>query len=84
MTATAHALFAVDASFMTIAIVTVLLFSAVITAMMLKDYRIYMASRRKRRGSMADFIRREQFYIYLLIVLLLLIAGEVWWHGTQK
>ena len=83
MTATAHALFAVDASFMTIAVVTVLLFSAVIMAMMLKDYRIYMASRRKRRGSMADFIWREQFYIYLLIVLLLLIAGDVWRHGTQ-
>lgn len=68
---------------MTIAVVTVLLFSVVITAMMLKDYRLYMASRRKKRGSMADFIRREQYYIYLLAVLLLLIVGEVWRHGTR-
>lgn len=83
MTATAHALFAADASLMAIAAVMVALFSAVIVTMMRHDYRFYMASHRKKRRSLADFLRCEQFYIYLLLFFFLLMAGEVWRHGTR-
>ena len=44
-----------------------LLFALVMSYAMVQDYRIYLDENYKARYSFCDFIKRERFYIYLLL-----------------
>ena len=53
------------------------LFLAVTLLLMQKDYRLYREDH-IREGGWADFLRREQFYLYLLLLFFLIVGGELW------
>lgn len=53
------------------------LFLAVTLVLMYKDYHIYREDHTRERG-WASFLRREQFYLYLLLFFFLLVGGELW------
>lgn len=53
------------------------LFIAVTLLLMRKDYRLYREDHIRERG-WADFLLREQFYLYLLLLFFLLVGGELW------
>lgn len=59
-------------------IVIVALFSIVTIVMMIHDYRLYLEDHWKEKYSFMDFIKHEQFYIYLLHFFFLLILTELW------
>ena len=63
--------------------IIVVLFSASIIFMMIYDYRLYLATKWGKKYSFADFLKREQFYIYILLFFLLTIVGEVWMHSLN-
>ena len=44
-----------------------LLFAIVMGYAMVQDYRIYLDENYKARYSFSDFIKRERFYIFLLL-----------------
>lgn len=50
---------------------------------MVHDYRIYIQNHNRKKGHLADFIRREQYYVYLLMFFFLFIAGELWAQVSQ-
>lgn len=57
--------------------IMVVVFSISIVFMMAYDYHIYLAGNRRRKFSFADFIKREQYYLYILVFFLLIITGEL-------
>lgn len=57
--------------------VMAVVFSISIIFMMAYDYHIYLAGNRRRKFSFADFIKREQYYLYILTFFLLIITGEL-------
>ena len=59
------------------------LFSAVTLWLMVHDYRIYLQNHNRKKGRLADFIMREQYYVYLLLFFCLLIAGELWAQASR-
>lgn len=63
--------------------IIVVLYSASIIFMMIYDYRFYLANKWGKKYSFADFLKREQFYIYILLFFLLTIVGEVWMHSLN-
>ena len=63
--------------------IIVVLFSASIILMMIYDYRLYLANKWGKKYSFADFLKREQFYIYILLFFLLTIVGEVWMYSLN-
>lgn len=58
-------------------VVIAALFLVVTLVLMHKDYRLYREEHQRARG-VADFLRREQFYIYLLLFFFLIVGGEIW------
>ena len=63
--------------------IIVVLYSASIIFMMIYDYRFYLTNKCGKKYSFADFLKREQFYIYILLFFLLTIVGEVWMHSLN-
>ena len=57
--------------------VMAVVFSISIVFMMAYDYHIYLAGNRRRKFSFADFVKQEQFYIYILLFFLLLVGSEL-------
>ena len=49
-----------------------LLFAIVMSYAMVQDYRIYLDENYKARYSFCDFIKRERFYIFLLLAFILI------------
>lgn len=63
--------------------IIVVLYSASIIFMMIYDYRFYLANKCGKKYSFADFLKREQFYIYILLFLLLTIVDKLWMHSLN-
>lgn len=63
--------------------IIVVLFSASIIFMMIYDYRLYLANKWEKKYSFTDFLKREQFYIYILLFFLLTIVDELWMHSLN-
>lgn len=59
-------------------IIVTVLFSVTTFLIMIRDYRLYLEDHWKQRFTVVDFIKRESFYIFLLIAFLLFIAAELW------
>ena len=59
-------------------IIVTVLFSVTTFLIMIRDYRLYLEDHWKQHFSFTDFIKRESFYIFLLIAFLLFIAAELW------
>ena len=57
--------------------VMAVVFSISIVFMMAYDYHIYLAGNRRSKFSFADFVKQEQFYIYILLFFLLLVGSEL-------
>ena len=70
-----NSLFSVSYVIVVIGVMAVV-FSISIVFMMAYDYHIYLAGNRRRKFSFADFIKREQYYLYILVFFLLIIIGE--------
>lgn len=63
----------------TFVVVVMVLVSAVTFSMMLYDYRQYLEDH-KRKFSYTDFLRREQYHLYLLLFFCLLLMADLWMH----
>lgn len=71
-----NSLFSVSYVIVVVGVMAVV-FSISIVFMMAYDYHIYLAGNRRRKFSCADFIKREQYYLYILVFFLLIIIGEL-------
>lgn len=60
-----------------IVVVIMMLFLTATIFMMIKDYRLYLENHWKKQYSFADFIKREQFYVYILLLFIFMIGGEL-------
>ena len=66
-----------DGNLIMIGVVIVTVFVIVLILVMINDYRLYLGNHWKKKFSFADFIKREQFYIYILLFFLLLVGSEL-------
>ena len=54
-----------------------LLFAIVMSYAMVQDYRIYLDENYKARYSFRDFIKRERFYIFLLLAFIFIFLTNL-------
>ena len=54
-----------------------LIFAIVMTYAMVQDYRIYLDENYKARYSFRDFIKRERFYIFLLLAFIFIFLANL-------
>ena len=66
-----------DGNLIMIGVVIVTVFVIVLILVMINDYRLYLGNHWKKKFSFADFIKQEQFYIYILLFFLLLVGSEL-------
>lgn len=59
--------------------VSILISGIIIFYAMIREYQNYLDDHRKAEFSLADFIKREQFYIYLFLGLTLIILQNLWY-----
>lgn len=78
MKATEMPIFLTDSNAMVFIIMVAVVFSIVVLCLMFHDYRLYLDSHRPKKFRYRDFLKREQFYIYLLIFFILMIGVELW------
>ena len=51
----------------------------IIGCAMIRDYRNYLNEHIKARFTLADFFRRERFYLFLFLVLTIIILQNLWY-----
>ena len=66
-----------DGNLIMIGVVIVTVFVIVLILVMINDYRLYLGNHWKKKFSFADFVKQEQFYIYILLFFLLLVGSEL-------
>ena len=66
-----------DETLIMIGVVIVTVFIIVLILVMRHDYRLYLGNHWKKKFSFADFVKQEQFYIYILLFFLLLVGLEL-------
>lgn len=66
-----------DGNLIMIGVVIVTVFVIVPILVMINDYRLYLGNHWKKKFSFTDFIKQEQFYIYILLFFLLLVGSEL-------
>ena len=66
-----------DGTLITIGVVIVTVFIIVLILAMINDYRLYLGNHWKKKFSFVDFVKQEQFYIYILLFFLLLVVSEL-------
>lgn len=76
-TATEFSAYIPEANAMMVICIVVILFTTFIIFMMVRDYRLYLESNSKRKFSLSDFIKREQFYLYLILFFYFLFAADM-------
>lgn len=59
--------------------VSILISGIIIFYAMIREYQNYLDDHWKAEFSLADFIKREQFYIYLFLGLTLIILQSLWY-----
>ena len=60
-----------------IVVLFLLFFALVMSYAMVQDYRIYLDENYKARYSFRDFIKRERFYIFLLLVFIFIFLTNL-------
>ena len=68
-----------DENLIMIVVVIVTVIIIVFILVMIRDYRLYLGNHWKKKFSFADFVKQEQFYIYILLFFLLLVV-----KGTER
>ncbi len=66
-----------DENLIMIVVVIVTVIIIVFILVMICDYRLYLGNHWKKKFSFADFVKQEQFYIYILLFFLLLVGSEL-------
>ena len=66
-----------DGNLIMIGVVIVTVFVIVLILVMINDYRLYLGNHWKKKYSFVDFVKHEQFYIYILLFFLLLVGLEL-------
>ena len=66
-----------DGNIIMIGVAIMAVFVIVLILVMINDYRLYLGNHWKKKFSFADFIKQEQFYIYILLFFLLLAGSEL-------
>ena len=66
-----------DGNLIMIGVVIMTVFVIVLILVMINDYRLYLGNHLKKKYSFADFVKQEQFYIYILLFFLLLVGSEL-------
>ena len=66
-----------DGNLIMIGVVIMTVFVIVLILVMINDYRLYIGNHWKKKYSFADFVKQEQFYIYILLFFLLLVGSEL-------
>ena len=66
-----------DGNLIMIGVVIMTVFVIVLILVMINDYRLYLGNHWKKKYSFADFVKQEQFYIYILLFFLLLVGSEL-------
>ena len=66
-----------DENLIMIVVVIVTVLIIVFILVMICDYRLYLRNHWKKKFSFADFVKQEQFYIYILLFFLLLVGSEL-------
>ena len=66
-----------DGNLIMIGVVIMTVFVIVLILVMINDYRLYIGNHWKKKFSFADFVKQEQFYIYILLFFLLLVGLEL-------
>ena len=59
-----------DENLIMIVVVIVTVIIIVFILVMIRDYRLYLGNHWKKKFSFADFVKQEQFYIYILLFFL--------------
>lgn len=54
------------------------LFTAMIIWMTIRDYRLYLDEHWKEKYSFSSFIKREQFFFYMLLLFIFLVTLALW------
>ena len=60
-----------------IVVLFLLFFALVMSYAMVQDYRIYLDENYKARYSFRDFIKRERFYIFLLLAFIFIFLTNL-------
>ena len=66
-----------DENLIMIVVVIVTVIIIVFILVMIRDYRLYLGNHWKKKFSFADFVKQEQFYIYILLFFFLLVGSEL-------
>lgn len=66
-----------DGNLIMIGVVIMTVFVIVLILVMINDYRLYIGNNWKKKYNFADFVKQEQFYIYILLFFLLLVGSEL-------
>lgn len=66
-----------DRNLIMIGVMIVTVFIIVLILVMIADYRLYLGNHWKKKFSFADFVKQEQFYIYILLFFILLVGSEL-------
>lgn len=56
----------------------VILLGILFACVAIREYRMYLDDNYKARPSLADFIRQEQFYLYLWLILIVVITSMIY------
>lgn len=76
-TATDISAFILEENAMVIISIVTILFTAFFIFMMVRDYRLYLEGNSKRKFSFSNFVKRELFYLYLILFFCFLIASDL-------
>ena len=66
-----------DGNLIMIGVVIMTVFVIVLILVMINDYRLYIGNHWKKKYNFTDFVKQEQFYIYILLFFLLLVGSEL-------
>ena len=77
MTGTEPTISISDGNLIMIVVVIVAVIIIVFILVMIRDYRLYLGNHWNKKFSFADFVKQEQFYIYILLFFLLLVGLEL-------
>ena len=77
MTDTIPPIYILESNAMMVVAIVVALFSVVIILAMIHDYRLYLDTFSQAKYTFSNFVKREQFYICLLLFFLFLVVLEL-------
>ena len=66
-----------DGNIIMIGVVIMTVFVIVLILVMINDYCLYLGNHWRKKYSFSDFVKQEQFYIYILLFFFLLVASEL-------